>query len=301
MDDYLKNTFQKLRDEMYESTDNPNFDVKGITDKEISLIEQRLGFEMPQVYRDFLSVFGHPDNTKTSGFWRHFCVYPDIISMADEVIELTKEEIGLEVTFPPNTLFVKRDLDDWSGIVYCDGQPDPLVYCYDYDTGETTATHYDYLKREFFSTPVTLSVSLLQMLKSHLRGIKLTVRKRPLEKLNPVIGTPPMLSESELNQVLTDIGNDLSAYDGDWFIVDGLLKHARTTSVLSLNAVKFRDILSTIDFDEKDFHLTFSSEKNFNYELYRQIMADYSKKHVIQDEKAIAFFQKMNVDMQLNK
>lgn len=302
MQNQFKNKFTQLLNELSLVTDEPKFDIKGISDEDIAFIEKNLGFAIPQVYRDFLSVFGHHSNQNKDELWKHFCLYPDIITMVDDMVIETKEECNKDVVFPHNTLFVKRDLDDWAVLVYCDGNDDPLVSYYDYSIGKITEGYHNYTTNTFEPNPVTLSTFLLEFLISEVADRKLLVRQRPLKNLTePSMSHPPKISSKKLSQTLTDIENDLSAYDNHWEFVSALLKHARMTCVLSRSARQFRRIFSKITIDEMQFFYRYCPDKGYNYALYRKIMKDYAQKHVIEDERVIAFFKKMKVKMPLNE
>jgi len=258
MNSPFKTTLLQLRQDMIQASDVPNFDLQGISDAEIYAVEAQLGFNMPQVYRDFLNVFGHVDNERQSDFWEHFCLAPAIITHVEYVIKLTKEESDLDVEFPDNALIVKNELDGgWYGWVLCDGAENPLLHGYDYEKGKMVKPSVylsDPKAKQLEAFGYHLSDLLLWLLKNYLNGIKLTTRIRPLERLGWLIVNP--LSEAELKQALTDIANDLSAYDNSvhqTFLVDALLRRTKTYDKSSELGMVISDILSRLALEQNAY------------------------------------------------
>jgi len=114
-------------------------DVLGISEKEITIIEDEFNLMLPKSYKKFLSIFGRNSGELFESDDIH---YPDLLSFRSDFFEFLEEE-EIDFNLQENAYIFQVYQDHTFLYFICDGNEDPVVYSFN---GEVKLEHASFTK-----------------------------------------------------------------------------------------------------------------------------------------------------------
>ena len=285
----------------------------GLSDSTINAMETALAFTLPEVYKDFLRVMGDAERSNYS-----LGIYPSSVINAVERITLEcKENSGLALVFPANSLVLREFDDEIYWFVVCDGNQDPAVVIHtDHHDGviQSNLDSLHGMPKDFFVANQTLSEFLFEACSRAIWGIKHFIRKRPMDIVS--FYEPWATSATDLANALSAISNDIVFFieNEDVLIKKlylsttcyGLLSCAAHTKLTDTNAAALYQLLQQVPFTEDmlDSKINVCDESD-NWQsspsdLYLKIMTEYAQSNRIELITTLKSYNKLNIATPLN-